>query len=86
MQKGRNLVKAMIVCSTDGYIIGVHGLHLADGHNNHASILNEMMNARSRFDTFVYGRGYEVSNERNVMPIGLGEARVVTNSMYIEMA
>ena len=77
MQKGRNLVKTMIVCSTDGYIIGIHGLHQADGHNNDVSILNEMMKVRSGIDTsLAEGRGYEVSNERNLMQIALGRQEV----------
>jgi len=42
MQKFRNLVKAMIVCMPDGYIIEVEGVFYADGKNNDASILNYM--------------------------------------------
>ena len=52
MQKDRNLVKGMVVCAPDGYIIEVEGLYKSDGHNNDAAILNTMLNNRTAFDRF----------------------------------
>lgn len=43
MHKHRPLVKPMVVKSTDGYIISILGLYLADGKNNDASIVQHMM-------------------------------------------
>lgn len=43
MQKHRNLVKAMLVCCPDGYILHVDGTYKSDGSNNDANILNSML-------------------------------------------
>lgn len=47
MHKNRPLVKPMMVTTTDGYILGVIGPFYADGKNNDASILENMITSNS---------------------------------------
>ena len=64
--KHRPLVKPMMVVGTDGYILSVLGPYLADGKNNDASILKDMLESnveelRDWFqedDLFVVDRGF----------------------------
>jgi len=49
LHKGRPLVKSMMMVSTTGYILEVFGPYFADGKNNDASILNNLVKqTRSR--------------------------------------
>jgi len=43
MHKYDNLVKVMMLVTTTGYILAVEGLYCADGSNNDAAILNNMV-------------------------------------------
>ncbi|CAF2050509.1 unnamed protein product [Rotaria magnacalcarata] len=66
MHKGRPLVKPMMIVSTDGYIISTIGPFLADGLNNDAQIMkNIIYNNQDGFmdwvrpnDLFVVDRGF----------------------------
>jgi len=51
MHKGRPLVKPMMIVSTTGYILDVFGPYFADGKNNDANILNNLIK-KKRFSTF----------------------------------
>ena len=43
MHTGRPLVKPMIIVTTTGYFLAVHGPYLADVKNNDASILTHII-------------------------------------------
>lgn len=42
MQKGRNLLKPMMICSPSGYIVDAAGLYCSNGRHNDAAILRHM--------------------------------------------
>ena len=53
MHKHRNLVKLMMLVSTNGYIIDCFGPYLANGHNNDAKIFKKIVeDARKIQDLF----------------------------------
>ncbi|CAL8071538.1 unnamed protein product [Orchesella dallaii] len=65
MHKGRPLTKAMMVIAPDGYILAVEALYKANGENNDASILKDMVHVEGGFMTFfregdmiLYDRGF----------------------------
>jgi len=47
IHKGRPLVKPMMLVSTTGYILEIYGPYFADGKNNDASILNNLIQQRA---------------------------------------
>ena len=47
VHKGRPLVKPMMLVATDGYILTVLGLYLADGKNSDAKITEHMLKSNS---------------------------------------
>ena len=43
LSKGQNLLKLMIITTTDGYIIDVVGPFLSDSHHNDANIMKYIL-------------------------------------------
>ena len=94
MHKYRNLVKFMLLCTTDGYIIDAIGPYLANYSNNDASILEHTFEAKindleDNFepeDIFVVDRGFrdclnylESKNFEYKMPAFLQKAKQHTD-------
>ena len=52
MHKNRNLVKLMMLVSTNGYIIDRFGPYLANGHNNDAKIFKIIVEDASKIQDF----------------------------------
>ena len=69
LHKGRPLVKPMVVVTTTGYFVTIVGPYLADGRNNDAAILNQMLKANiqdfreflQEGDVLVVDRGFRDS-------------------------
>jgi DDE superfamily endonuclease len=69
--KGYRLLKMMIVCGSDGYILGVHGPYFSDGKNNDEAIFKAITGVhddgfRNFFeegDMIIWDRGFRYVNE-----------------------
>ena len=83
MHKGRPLVKPMVIVTTTGYFLAVHGPYLADAKNNDASILTHIIKNNiddikhwvNENDIFIVDRGFrdalpllEEIGKKGVMP------------------
>lgn len=72
MHKGRPLVKPMVIVTTTGYFLAVHGPYLADAKNNDASILTHIIKNNiddikhwvNENDIFIVDRGF-----RDALPL-----------------
>ena len=72
MHKGRPLVKPMVIVTTTGYFLAVHGPYLADDKNNDASILTHIIKNNiddikhwvNENDVFIVDRGF-----RDALPL-----------------
>jgi hypothetical protein len=88
--KKKNLLKFMIICATDGYMLAVIGPYICNGKNNDASIIldifknniNELENYFEMNDVFIVDRGFRDSLEyletkgyKTQMPTFLGKRK-----------
>ena len=72
IHKNRPLIKPMMICTTDGFIVSTMGPYLADVHNNDASITNRLLRTNQEGicdwmrsgDVVVVDRGF-----RDILPL-----------------
>ena len=99
VRKGRHLVKSFVICTTDGYIVGIYGLF--EALKNDASILSNLLKTNEDLRsilkenaTFVLDRGFrdcvkELKDKYKFkvkMPALLSKNQKQLNSLYANLS